>query len=208
MKDNTIMQFKNELNSFFMLVLLNLVFGAMAMAFGMQFVVSSVLGLNGLQPSVVLRALTGAFSLMCFGLGLMWILSSARILKGITGIRREYRKRSEPVPGEILTGWIVRLMAHYRENKKRIAWMMIICTLGGSVFLALGILNVVQGIGAGDITTRLLSVIAAGINLTIGCVSLRFSLYFQKYSAAWDLRLQETVRSEETLKKSMGIDKE
>jgi hypothetical protein len=209
MTDTTITQFKHELNSFFVLVLLNIVFGALVMAFGVQFVVSSVPGrLTGIPPSVGVRALTGAVSLVCFGLGIMWVLSSTRILKGITEIRREYRTYPDPVPAEILTGWIVRLMAHYRENKKRIGWMTIICALGGSAFLALGILNGIQGLSAGNPTTLLLSLIAAGINLTIGCVSLIFCRYFQKYSAAWDLRLKETARTEDTLKKSMGIDRE
>ena len=196
-------QFKSELNSFFVLVLLNMAIGALVMAFGMQFIGSSVLGLNGPQPSAVVRAITGAFSLVCFGLGLMWVLSSAGILKGITGIRRQYRKFSDPVPADILTGWIVRLLAHYRENKKRIGWMIIICALGGSAFLALGILNVVQSVGATDTMSRLLSLIAAAINLTIGIVSLRFCRYFQNYSAAWDRRLEEAVRSEDALQHAM-----
>jgi hypothetical protein len=208
MTATTIIQFKSELNSFFVLVLLNIVFGALVMAFGVQFIVSSVFGLTGHQTSFVVRALTGTFSLVCFGLGIIWIISSTRILKGITGIRREYRIHPDPVPAEILTGWIVRLMVHYRENKKSIGWMIIICALGGSAFLVLGILNGIQGIGAGDMTTLLLSVIAAGINLTIGCASLIFCRYFQKYSAAWDLRLKETARSEETFKKSMEIGRE
>ena len=63
-------RFKKEINSFFALVLLNLVFGAMAMVFGMQFIVTSVLGQTGLQATTTLRALTGIFAMVCFGLGL------------------------------------------------------------------------------------------------------------------------------------------
>jgi len=39
--------FASELQSFFALCLLNLVFGAMALAFGMQFIVTAVLAMAG-----------------------------------------------------------------------------------------------------------------------------------------------------------------
>ncbi len=47
MTTENLTRFKNEINRFFALVLRNLVFGAMAMAFGMQFIVTSVLGMTG-----------------------------------------------------------------------------------------------------------------------------------------------------------------
>jgi hypothetical protein len=203
MADETLFQFKNELNIFFVLVILNLVFGALAMAFGMQFMIASVLGLTGGQIPAVFRVLAGAISLTGFGLGLSWVLSSAKVLKGITAIRREYREYSDPVSAEILTGWIVRLVAHYRGNRETIRWMTLICAIGSCAFLALGILNIVQGIAGLAVSTdfwmRGLPFIAAVINLTIGFSSLLFYRYFRRYSAAWDLRLDETARSETIL---------
>ena len=41
MTDETFKRFRSELNSFFILIILNLVFGALAMAFGVQFIVTS-----------------------------------------------------------------------------------------------------------------------------------------------------------------------
>ena len=207
MTDETLHQFKNELNSFFVLVILNTVFGALAMAFGMQFMIASVLGFTGGQIPPVLRILAGAISLAVFGLGLSWVLSRAKVLKGITGIRREYRHCSGLVSAEILTRWIVRLMAHYRENKETIRWMTRICALGGCAFLALGVLNIIQGIAGLAVSTEIwmqgLTFIAAGINLAIGLSSLLFCLYFRRYSAAWDLRLDETARSETILERTL-----
>jgi hypothetical protein len=207
MNTDTVSQFKTELNTFFVLVLLNIVFGALTMAFGMQFIGSSVLGLPGWQTGTVIRVLAGMLSLVCFGIGFAWVLSSARVLKGVTAVRREYKKRTEPVSGEILTGWIVRIMAHYRKNKETIRWMTLICALGGCIFLVLGILNLIQGItaqaGNGNLWILVLPFIAAGINLTIGLVSLRFSAWFKKYTAVWDYRMEETSRSEDTLRLSL-----
>ena len=207
MADETLSQFNNELNSFFVLVILNMVFGALAMAFGMQFMIASVLGLAGGQSPAIFSVLAGAISLAGFGLGLSWVLSSAKVLKGITGIRQEYRRCPGPVPAEILTHWIVRLMAHYRENRETIRRMMVICALGGCAFLAIGVLNLVQGMTwtTGSTATWIqgLPFIAAAINLVIGLSSLLFRRYFRRYSAAWDLRLDETSRSEMILERTL-----
>lgn len=205
MTDETLSQFRNELNSFFVLVILNMVFGALAMAFGMQFIIASVTGLE--EGEIPLHVLAGAISLAVFGLGLSWVISSAKVLKGITGIRREYSEFSGPVPAEILTGWIVRLTAHYRENRETIRRMTVICALGGCAFLAIGVLNLIQGITwtaeANASWTQGLPFIAAGINLTLGLASLLFCGYFRRYSAAWDLRLDETARGETILERTL-----
>jgi len=206
MKENTLRQFKAEFTSFFVIVLLNMAFGALVMAFGMQFIVSSVLGLTGEQPFMVIRILMAAISMVCFGLGLTWVLTSAKVLKRITRIRREYRNRKEPVSDEILTGWIVRTMSHYRENKKIISWMTRISSIGGCIFLVFGIFNVFQGFSTwtpGDITTLILPIIAGAINMAIGLVSLRITLYFRRYSVVWDRRLDEVSRSEQLLVSTM-----
>ncbi len=205
-------RFKNEINSFFALILLNLVFGAMAMAFGMQFIVTSVMGLTGLPSTMVLRVITGAFSLVCFGLGLSWVLFSARILKGITLIRREFRHHKGPVPEETLTCWIVRMTAHYRENKKTIRNMILVCTLGGFCFLILGILNSLEffsfSLTTGSVTLNsYLLIPAALLTLGVAIVSLVSSLYFMKFSKAWDLRQDEISRSEHELAEKLGLDR-
>jgi len=205
MTDETLTQFKNELNSFFVLVILNMVFGALAMAFGMQFMIASVMGL--VEGEIPLHVLAAAISLAVFGLGLSWVVSSAKVLKGVTGIRREFSEYPGPVPAEVLTGWIVRLMTHYRENRETIRRMTVICALGGCAFLAVGVLNLIQGItwtaDANASWIQGLPFIAAGINLAIGLASLLFCGYFRRYSAAWDLRLDETARSETILERTL-----
>jgi hypothetical protein len=253
--------FSRELRSFFVLCLLNLVFGSLAMAFGLQFIVTAVLAMAqtgnfGIFP--FLQALAGWAAAV---IGFRWILSSARILKGVNRIRREYRAlegsgagRSgkeppvdlggngsvpgettkgagggpggepaggSPVSGEALTGLILSMMAHYRENWKTIWRMNLISILGGCIFLALGVLNLLEGISAvlraGPLYPYLIQAglanwppwsvffafFAAGLDLAIGLVSLSFSAGFRRYSRAWELRLIEAARSEEALRKSM-----
>lgn len=199
--------FASELQSFFALCLMNLVFGSLAMAFGMQFIVTAVLAMAAAGTFQWFPVFQVLFGWAAVVVGFRWILSSAKILKGVTRIRREYRRMEEPVSNEALTGLIVRMMAHYRENWKTIWRMNLISTLGGCIFLALGVLNLFQGIStwlsAGGMVSLLLSLVAAGINLAIGLVSLLFSAWFRRYSRAWDHRLIEAAHSEEALKHAM-----
>jgi hypothetical protein len=141
MTDDTLQQFGNELKSFFMLVLLNLVFGALALGFGMQVIVATVLACTAGEPaSPVLFAIRIVAGGAGACIGFFWILASARILRGIQGVRREYRGsvRAGTVPPETLTGWIVALLAHYREDRTLIWRITIVSIFGGVLFLALG----------------------------------------------------------------------
>ena len=211
MTKENLARFKTEINSFFALILLNLVFGAMAMAFGMQFIVTSVPGLTGGQATVGLRVLTGAIAMVSFGLGLSWVLFSARILKGITLIRREFGHHKGPVPDETLTCWIVRMTAHYRGNEKTIRNMILVCTLGGFCFLILGLLNSLEffsiGLSSGSFTlNNYLLIPSALLTLSVAIVSLASSFWFMKFSKTWDIRQEEISRSEQELAKTLGRD--
>ena len=228
LQKSTSENFASEIQSFFALCLMNLVFGSLAMAFGMQFIVTAVLAMakaGTFQWFPVIQVLLGWAAAV---VGFRWILSSAKILKGVTKIRREYRAMGgkvsrgmlrEPVSGETpaglispeaLTGLIVRMMAHYRANWKTIWRMNLISILGGAVFLAVGVVNIVDGIlawyyplGFFYLPVFLAPFIAGAINLTIGLVSLLFSSWFRRYARAWDYRLIEASHSEEALKQAM-----
>jgi len=201
MAENTLTQFRKELDSFFIIVSMNMAAGALAMALGLQYLVVRTLDLPIWQVSAPLRLLSAVFSLICIGLGLGWVLSSIRILRGVKSVRREIRHREGgPVPEELLTCWIVRTLSHYRENRARIRWMVPVSVIGGIAFLLLGISNLVQGVlGTGD-PLRWFAFAAAGINITIGIASIACALYFHRYSASWDERIEAAARSEDALK--------
>ncbi len=209
MTDEISTRFKSELSSFYVLVLLNLIFGVLAIGVGIQFIIASVLGLSGGQTTPEFRIVTA----LCFGLGIGWVISSATILKGISSIRREFRYRTETASDETVTRGIVRMVAHYRETKKTIRTMILVCTLGGFCFLALGIMNSMEFFSGDLLSGRFtlnsyLLIPPALLTLTIASVSLISSYYFFNFSRTWDLRQQETAKSEDTLKRSMGIDQE
>jgi hypothetical protein len=197
-------RFEAELRSFFALCILNLVFGALILAFGVQFIVTSVLALvNGGASPWFAAAQVLAWGAIAV-IGLRWILSSVEVMSGVTALRDEYRALERPVPKEALTGLIVRMMVQYREHKKAVRLMTVVCTLGGAIFLALGAMNLVEaGMAAGSGESLYLSLLAAGVNLAIGIVALRLSSWFRRYARAWDLRLAEASRSEEPLRQTM-----
>jgi hypothetical protein len=207
MTQDTIGQFGAELTSFFIVTLLNIVFGALALAIGMQFIVVTALALSSgtiVTLSSLLLAATGAAGVI---LGLWWIITSSHILKGIKSIRREYRNRRDPVTDETLTGWIVTMMAHYRENTRMIRWMNGICLLGGCIYFAFGLQNLYSGLVPETVTgsngAGIFPFVAAAINCTIGIVSIHFSLYFRRYSKIWDERMAKAESSEAVLMHAM-----
>jgi hypothetical protein len=213
MTDTTEARFRRELNSFFAVTLLNVVFAAQAIAVGTAYVVASVAGTPEVPPTPALRALAGALALICFGLGLAWIRSSAVVLRGVARIRRQFRRRGEPADEEEITRGIVTMVAHYRENRSTIQRMIPVCTAGGFLFLAQGLVSALESaslsLPAGSVTLNAVALIpAAVLSLGIGLVSLLSSYYFSRFSRAWDLRLAETARAEEQLKTAMGIEKE
>lgn len=200
-------QFSSELTSFFVLLLLNLAFGALVMALGMQVIITTVLAMTGRQTSDVQNVIWVVAGVAGVVLGISWLRLSIKIMRGLKGIRREFRNRVTPVPDETITKWIVDMMAHYRENRSTIRWMTFTCAFGGCIYLVLGIVNIVQGINAGTssggMVTPGFAFHAAGINLIIGIVTLRVSLWFRRYSALWDRRLAEASQSENSLRSAM-----
>jgi hypothetical protein len=148
--EDTRSRFMAELTSFFLLVILNMAFGALAMAFGMQYIVILVPGLPVWQTNPLIRVPAAMIAMVGFGLGLSWILTSARVLRGVKNIRRESRGSQEPVLPETLTRWIVCVTAHYRENRKILRHMIVICRLGGCIFVTLGMVNLLQEFATGS----------------------------------------------------------
>lgn len=210
--DTTETRFRRELNSFFAVTLLNVVFAAQAIGLGMAYVVASVLGTIGVTMPA-LRVLVGALALVSFGLGLAWLRSSARVLRGVALVRRPFRRRSGPVSEEAVTRGIVGMVAHYRENRTTIRTMILVCTIGGFFFLAQGVVSAVEfasfNLSGGSVTLNGLALIpSALLTLGIGLVSLLSSYYFTRFSRTWDLRLEETARTEARLKSAMEIERE
>ncbi len=212
MTDTTETRFKRELNSFFAVTLLNVVFGAQAVALGVVVVVASVLGtMEAATPA--LRVLAGALALACFGLGIAWIRSSALVLRGVAVIRRPFRRRAGPVSDEAVTAGIVGMIAHYRENRPTIRRMVLVCAAGGLFFLAQGVVSILGLVAASPaaapVAPSAFTIIpGAGVTIGLGLAGLLSWYYFTRFSRSWDLRLEETARAEERLRSAMEMETE
>lgn len=215
--EQAIRQFRTEIRHFFLISLMNLVFADIAIAIGVQYIVTAILGqtMDPLMPGFPLipgiRMLTGVIAMCCFGLGIGWILSTVRIYEGIVAIKDDLRKDSDTITDERLTCFIVRMFAHYRDNRKTISSMVLVCTLGGLCFFVLGIANSLKVIaitssGFSFTLDNLLLIPAMLLTLGISLASLFSSYYFLKFRKVWDLRLHEIKESECALKKTLGLD--
>jgi hypothetical protein len=217
MMTNALSLFKTEIRHFFLVSLLNLVFAAIALAIGVQYTVSAILGqtldpvIPGFPAIPGLRLVTGAIAMICFGLGIGWILATVRIFEGIVTIKDEIDKDGDAITNDRLTCLIVRMLAHYRDNRGTIRTMILVCTLGGGCFFVLGIANSVKilTISSGGFAftlDNLLLIPAMLLTLSISLASLLSSWYFSGFARVWEGRLREIGESECALKKTLGLD--
>jgi hypothetical protein len=141
------------------------------------------------------------------------MVSSVEIMDGIDDIRNFLKENTTPVSDEITTCGIVRMIAHYRGHRKTIRTMILVCTIGGFCFLALGIISSIEffsfSLMSGTITLNsYLLIPSVLLALSVALVSLASSFYFSKFSRAWDLREDEISRAEHELAETLGRDLE
>ena len=215
----TLSQFRTEIRHFFLVSLLNLVFAAIAIAIGVQYMVTAIIGqtLDPLIPGFPVipgfRIFTGAVAMVSFGLGIRWILSTVRIYEGIVTIKDDLTRNGDAITDERLTCLIVRMLAHYRDNRTTIRTMILVCTLGGVLFFMLGIANSlkvlsVTSTGFAFTVDNLLLIPAMLLTLGISLASLLSSYYFSRFSLVWERRLHEIGESEWSLKQKLGLDEQ
>jgi hypothetical protein len=204
MKENTSQQFVGELWSFYILSFLNVVFAALVIAFGVQFIVTSVPALTEGETSIVFPAIQILLGGATVVLGLRWILASVQIFSGIEQLRDEWSGLEDPVPDETITGLIIKLISNYRENRETIQTMIITGIFCGFFLLILGIIHSLEflsfSFSSGTFTIDIHRVIPSTFPAYfIAIVSLFSAAFFKKFSKVWDLRQQKIDHSEEKL---------
>ena len=205
--NQALIQFRTEIRQFYIVCILNLIFAALAMGFGISFMISAILGLTAPpRPGMLI----GAIATVCFGLGLSWLLSTVRIFKGIKVINHQLDAEGTSITDDRITCLIVRMLTHYRDNRKTIGKMIRGCTFGGICFFSLGIGTSLEAIsilsdGITFTLNNLMVIPAMLLTLGIAVVSLLSSYYFSKFVKIWDRRLLEIDESECALKKNLGL---
>jgi hypothetical protein len=141
-------------------------------------------------------------------LGLGWLLTSLRIFEGVEAIKDDLDREGREICEEDLTRLIVRMLSHYRDNHATIRTMILVCTLGGCCFFALGILGSLEylSVSADGIVFTLNSYLVIPfmlLTLGVALVSLASSYYFSRLAKVWDERLGEIEESEVLLKETL-----
>ncbi len=207
MATKTLVKIDRELNSYQGLVTLNLMFGALTMAFGIVFIVQGVTGVVEVQSLLLPEIVMATLGAIVAATAIRWLISSAELLDGLTDLKEDYNKNKANLNDENTTSLVVKLTSHYRENKPIIKTMMTISKIAGLCFVIAGAYSLVTAlIGVGDASTWefSLQVLGAGFNFAIAGASFAIPHFFGKYSKVWDYRLQETTKAEKQLQQQLG----
>ena len=200
-------QFEDEIRSFWILSISNLVFAAITMAYGIMFIVSRLQEMVNAGTLLIVPLITVTIGFAVAVLGIKWILSSVGIFSSIEELKSAYDAKKGQMTPEDSTGFIIQMINQYRTNKAKIRTMILVCTAGGFCFLVLGIMSSIEfvsaGLPSGMITLNYLLIPSALLSLGIATVSLLCSYYFRRYASVWDMRLSEISRSENVLEKTM-----
>jgi len=210
MKTDVSQQFEDEIRSFWILSISNLVFAAITMAYGIMFIVTRLQEMVNAGTLLLVPLITVIVGFSAAVLGIKWILSSVEIFSSIEELKSAYDAKKGEMTPEDSTGFIIQMIIQYRTNKATIRTMILVCTAGGCCFLVLGIMSSIEfvsaGLTSGMTTLNYLLIPSALLSLGIATVSLLCSYYFRKYASVWDMRLSEISRSETVLEKTMEQD--
>jgi len=210
MKTDVSQQFEDEIRSFWILSISNLVFAAITMAYGIMFIVTRLQEMVNAGTLLLVPLIMVIVGFAVAVLGIKWILSSVEIFSSVEELKSAYDAKKGEMTPEESTGFIIQMINQYRTNKATIRTMILVCTAGGCCFLVLGIMSSIEfvsaGLTSGMTTLNYFLIPSALLSLGIATVSLLCSYYFRKYASVWDRRLSEISRSENVLEKTMDQD--
>jgi hypothetical protein len=211
MTANTTQKLQHELNSLQGLTIINIVASAMALAFGVYF----------LMPNLISAASTGTVNLnqiglmilgaIAFAVAIRWLISSAEMMDVYSSLTEKLTKHKEDktlVDDEAVTGLIVDMAAAYRENKPTLKLMTTISKIAGvcfSIAAVLALVNIVSGLFSGVslfVSLGMTANMAISAAVAVACFIIPH--FFGKYSKVWDERLKATAKAEVELEKQLG----
>lgn len=204
-------RFKTEIRHFYMICIMNFIFAALAMSFGISIFVQKLLSLTettAITESVIYSVFILLLAVTAVISGFFWLLKSITIFEGVESIKDEFDEMGAGFSEEEITGLIIKMLSHYRDNKDSIGKMILVCTIAGICFFLLGIIKSIEFIiitpASVEFSLNCYLVIPGMIfTLAIAFTSLYSSYYFSKFSKIWDVRLREIEESEKILQKTL-----
>jgi hypothetical protein len=204
---STAQKIQHELNSLLGLTIINMVCSALALAFGVYFLMPNLITVATTQTidlnQVALIILGG----LAFAVAIKWLISSTEIIEASSELSTNLseHKKNNTLDDEALTGLIVGLTATYREKKPTLKLMVTISKVACALFAlgaTLGIITTLMG--TASVTPIWMGLSNAGICYAMAAECYIIPHFFGKYSTVWDQRLQETAKAETDLQKALG----
>lgn len=205
-------KFGREMDSFFFLSLMNVVFSSIAMGLSIALTITSlVTSIKAIADGYAI-AIGGIYlvfppQLILVGLGIVaaivsgrWLIASSEILSDVDDIKDAYKESLGADGGDAITSLIVRAMAYYRERRATIRRLCVISRLGGACFFASAAAQAINGAlqlyGAWDPTGALLVVVSVLLSLGLGIAGFLTPRFFSRYSTTWERRIRDGERAE------------
>jgi hypothetical protein len=210
MTANTAQKLQHELNSLQELSIINLVCAALALSFGIYFLMPNLIKVATTQTVEVNQIGLIILGGLTFAVAVRWLISCAKIIDTSSKINVDLKKvkKSNALDDETLTGFIVKLTAAYRENKPTLKLMVTISNIAGVLFTVAATLALVEAlIGAASgavmwgVTAQLVN---AAVSYATAAACFIIPRYFSKYLNVWDNRLKETEKAEKLLAQQLG----
>lgn len=203
MEENQIKNLSYELNSFKGTLLANLIGGTITLAFAVSTTVTLVFSLIGSNFTVTPEVIINGVKILGLGLGLRWIISSVEVFSEFESIFDDYQVIRDDMTPEQATKLIIHNLAFYRENKEVLQRLKLGSKITGSFLLlmaALQVYNIVTNPAIpGSTFWAIMSIIGLICMLGVGLLGLLSPIYFEKYSATWDERLEKIEATEKKL---------
>ncbi len=195
----TTTKIKREMRSFLALVIVSLMFGGLAMAFGVAAITNNALALTTTLSNVLLNVpliVVGAFVAY---LGIRYLISTAEVMSKFDEIQEEPIEKNPT--REKLTERIVKLMGLYRDEKPQITRMVSISKIAGVCFIAYALIQTIIFIfslltGATEVFFSVLGIISSFV---MGAVGFIIPSFFKNYSVCWDKRLEKSAEAEKKI---------
>jgi hypothetical protein len=117
---------------------MNIIFGGLAMAFGVSITVQSIFPMIDAQSILFPQIVYVVLGFSAAAVSIRWLVSNVEVLDGTDELRVEYSKRKQGLNEEGLASLIIKMMSYYRENKSTIKTMVLISRIAGGCFVVSG----------------------------------------------------------------------
>ena len=200
-------QLNKEMLIFLGLSVINMIFSAIILAFGIMFIINHIYRLDEYNTILNLSSELIIIGIFLSIIGFWWILKIVTVMDFITDIQWKIYWTSTIPSEDQITGSIIKLLSYYRENTEKIKKMMIISRIGGIIFIIQScyyafdiFLYYNLYLQSVFLYIRILDII---LMIFWGSLSLYIHHYIINSASIWDERLKKSQEAEETIEKLM-----